>query len=341
MSKGAKIWLIAAGALILFGGLIFVVTMSILKWDFKGLSTEKCETNYYEITDPFTSIDIDTETSDVYLVPSEDGKCSVECVEMKNLKHTASVKDGKLKIKLNDTRKWYEHIGIVFSSTKITLSIPKGEYERLTANGSTGDVNIPSELSFESIDVTSSTGNININSSASGKITARATTGSVSLEGLSASSVDVSVSTGDVSILGANVRGDISIEVSTGRTRISDTSAGSITTEGSTGDLSLNKVVSTGRLLIERSTGDVSLDNTVAADIDITTDTGDVKFDRSDATEIKVRTDTGSVLGNLLSDKIFFARSDTGRIDVPKTTVGGRCDIETDKGNIIITVAGK
>jgi DUF4097 and DUF4098 domain-containing protein YvlB len=70
----------------------------------------------------------------------------------------------------------------------------------------------------------------------------------------------------------------------------------------------------------------------------VETNTGKVKFDRCDAGEMQIKTDTGSVTGSLLSPKIFFAEADTGKIDVPKSTYGGKCEITTDTGDIRITV---
>ena len=51
-----------------------------------------------------------------------------------------------------------------------------------------------------------------------------------------------------------------------------------------------------------------------------------------------MRTHTGDVSGNLLSDKVFITETDTGRIDVPKTTTGGKCEIKTDTGDIRISI---
>lgn len=42
--------------------------------------------------------------------------------------------------------------------------------------------------------------------------------------------------------------------------------------------------------------------------------------------------------GSLLSDKIFFAQSDVGSVDVPKTTTGGICEITTATGAIEMTI---
>ena len=66
--------------------------------------------------------------------------------------------------------------------------------------------------------------------------------------------------------------------------------------------------------------------------------TGKVEFNQCDADTIYVKTNTGSVTGSLLSEKVFITDTDTGKVDVPKTITGGRCEITTDTGNIIISV---
>ena len=65
-----------------------------------------------------------------------------------------------------------------------------------------------------------------------------------------------------------------------------------------------------------------------------------MRFDGCDAAEITVKTGTGDVTGTLLSDKVFLTETGTGRIDVPKSTVGGRCEINTDTGDIKIDIVG-
>ena len=87
------------------------------------------------------------------------------------------------------------------------------------------------------------------------------------------------------------------------------------------------------------TTGNIALDNVIAADkLSITRSTGNVSFDGSDAAEITVRTDTGNITGRLLTDKVFIAASDTGSVEVPRTVTGGRCEIDTDTGNIRIEI---
>ena len=62
------------------------------------------------------------------------------------------------------------------------------------------------------------------------------------------------------------------------------------------------------------------------------------KRQQDEARTISIKTDTGDVTGTLLSEKEFITDSDTGNIDVPKTTTGGKCEITTDTGDIKIDI---
>ena len=92
-------------------------------------------------------------------------------------------------------------------------------------------------------------------------------------------------------------------------------------------------------LLSEGTTGDILLDHVTSADtLSIISDTGDVEFRESDAADIFVRTVTGDVLGSLLTEKVFITETGTGKVEVPESIAGGRCEIGTDTGNIRIEV---
>ena len=84
------------------------------------------------------------------------------------------------------------------------------------------------------------------------------------------------------------------------------------------------------------------LNDVIASEkISVKISTGNISFENCDANEIFACTNTGNVKGNLLSEKVFVAQTDTGKIDVPNTTNGGKCEITTDTGNIKITVEKK
>ena len=63
-----------------------------------------------------------------------------------------------------------------------------------------------------------------------------------------------------------------------------------------------------------------------------------MEFVASDAEAIFVQTDTGDVTGSLLTEKVFSTRTGTGRVSVPQSVTGGRCEISTDTGDIRIEI---
>ena len=319
MSKAPKIWLIIAAFLVLIGCIIFVGVMVALKWDFTKLSTSKYETNRYEFNDNYQNISVITDTADVTFLPSEDSKCYVECYEQSNLKHSVTMKGDTLVIEISDTRKWYEYIGINFGASKVTVFMPQGAYGALSTKLSTGNVEIAKDFKFESIEVETTTGDVKNDASALEGIKIKTTTGRIRVENVSAGSLDLSVSTGNINVTSVSCEGNVTIGVSTGKTYLTELACKNLTSNGDTGDLTLKNVISAEKLSVERSTGDV-------------------KFDGCDATEIFVKTDTGDVMGSLLTDKVFIIKTNTGNVNVPNSITGGRCEINTDTGDIIIDV---
>ena len=287
--------------------------------DMAGFATNKYETNEHQITDEFENILIKSNTATIKLVASEDDSRSVVCYEQTNLKHSVSVKDGALEIKVVDERKWYEHIGINFSAPSVTVYIPKGEYGDLDISVSTGDVDIPEGFGFENIDVTASTGRVMCGAVAKQDVNITTTTGNIFGNGVCAKAINLSVSTGRVELNGITCEGDLSVTVSTGSARVSGVACKNFRSDGDTGRLYLGNLAAEEKITVKRSTGDVS-------------------FEDCDAAELFIETSTGDVEGTLRSDKVFIVRTDTGDVEVPKTTSGGRCEITTDTGDIEISI---
>ena len=314
-----KTWLIGL-CLIIAGAVIFGIALAAGGWDISSLDGVEYRTVTVDIDESFTDIAIDTDTEDIAFVPSEDGKCRVVFVEREKEEHTASVKGNALEIALKDTRKWYDHITLFsVKETKVTVYLPAGGYGRLTVKESTGDISIPGDFGFESADITVSTGDVSLNASVSGRLRVAADTGSIRLEDLSAGEIDLKVTTGGVTARGVICEGNMAVRVSTGRTELTNVTCAGFTSTGSTGRISMENVICADAMEIERSTGNV-------------------KLDRCDAAEIGIKTGTGSVTGTLMSEKVFIAKSSTGRVDVPETTTGGACRITTSTGNIIIGI---
>lgn len=275
-----KSTLLTAAALVLIGCALFAAVMSGLGWDVTKLSTVNYETNTHEINQTFDRISVDTDTADIRFVRSADGTCTVVCHEAEKANHSVAVNDGTLTICLVDERAAADFVGINLGSTAITISLPEAEYISLKIRDDTGDVEIPKDFTFQTVNISLRTGDIR-------------------MEQVSADELDISVSTGKV--------------------QLTEVACRCMTARGSTGDISLERVIATEML-------------------SIATNTGDVKFTGCDAAEIYVETDTGDVTGNLLSDKVFVTQTDTGRVDVPRTATGGRCEITTDTGDIKIRI---
>ena len=319
MSKVTKIWIVVAASALVLGIIVFGGAMTMLKWDFTRLSTVKYEINRYDIGEEYHGISIVTDTADIVLVPTDNARTEVECYEQKNVRHAVAVREGTLEISVQDTRKWYEYIGLNFHSPKITVYLPKGAYGALQIRSDTGDVEIPKEFTFESIDISEKTGDVACFAGADKGICIQTTTGKIHVQDITASSLELSVSTGKVTAARVMCTGDVSICVSTGKAQLRDLTCQSLTSSGNTGDISLQNVTAVQALTIERTTGDVELEG-------------------CDAAELFIKTDTGDVEGWLRTDKVFIAKTDTGRIDVPSSITGGRCEITTDTGDIKLRV---
>ena len=314
--KGA---IIVAICLLLLGGGLFAGMMAMMNWDFLRLSDEDYQTIEYELEGAFGNISMDTDTADLFFLPAEGETCRVVCYEKKDDPHKVEVVEDTLQISAEKEDRFRFHWGISFKSPKITVYLPKKEYDTIFIKGSTGDIELPEDFDFESIDIALSTGDVRLGASASARIKIGTSTGKITMENASAGSLDLSVTTGRVSVSSVTCEGEMRVDLSTGDTSLSDSTCRSLTSTGSTGNISLKNVVA-------RET------------IEITRSTGNVRFEDSDAAEITVKTDTGSIKGSLLSEKIFSAHSDTGKVVVPDTISGGRCTLTTDTGDIRITL---
>ena len=301
MNKAAKKWLIAAASLVVIGAITFAAAMMAHHWDFSRLSTDRYETNTYEISEDFSDIELNTETADIIFAASGDGACKVVCYEKENVKHSVSVRNGTLTISAADDREWHGYIGISAHSPKVTVYLPKAEYASLVIEESTGDIEIPNKIRFDSADISLSTGDIR-------------------LSNMSAGTLGISSSTGEIIVSDVTCTGDMTASVSTGEVKMMNVTCQNLLSTGSTSDVYLRNVIAAEKLSVERSTGDLV-------------------FDSSDAAEIFVKTSTGDVTGSLLSEKVFITESSTGDISVPKTVTGGKCEIKTSTGDIKIELS--
>ncbi len=147
-------------------------------------------------------------------------------------------------------------------------------------------------------------------------------TGDMSAEkGLSFETVRIGMDTGDLSMSGVGA-GALVVRGGTGDIRLSDMTPETADLSLSTGRMELTRVVCTGTLTCKSSTGDIRLTDVDGADVYLTATTGDIE-------------------GTILTEKVFSAHANTGKVVVPAGTAGGRCEAETSTGDIRLSISGK
>ena len=278
MKKGMKMWLIIAALLVLAGGIIFVAVMSANNWDFSKLTTIKYTTNNYEITESFSDIAIDTTTADITFIKSTDGKCRVECFEDEKRAHTVKIENGTLKITENDTRAWYDYIGINLNSTTINVYLPDDFLGKLDISCTTGDVIVPSAYSFSALNIHLTTGDAYIASDTIGQLKIKCTTGDIKLDTVKCGSLIIELTTGDVNMIRTMCVGKMNITETTGNVKLDKCDASEINIKTTTGSIT-GSITSDKTFAASSTTGSVNVPrNTSGGLCSLKTTTGNINI---------------------------------------------------------------
>lgn len=274
-------------------------------------------TTTQSVEESFSNVSLSTSAEDVVFLPSLDGECKVVSYGHKNMRHDVSVEEDTLIISLVDERAWYDKI-ITVAEFNVTVYLPQGEYNSLSAQARTGDIRLASDFTFTNIDLSVTTGDIKCYASATETTKLHATTGDVIASEITTGNLTATCSTGYVTLSSIACAGEIKVQTTTGNKRLTNVNCDTLTLKGSTGDCSLSNVVAAQKLSVENSTGDV-------------------RFEDCDAAEVYVKTSTGDVEGYFLTDKTFDAHSNTGKVSVPQSKNGGWCEIRVGTGDILFT----
>lgn len=263
MRERTKLWLSIATFLIGAGLVGFAVVMTFLGWDFTKLDTYDYTEKTIAIDSEFDNFTLNLESADVCFEPSLDGTCSVVGYYPEEWAFSASAESGALSITLNDPTEWYDRIGIMTKSPKITVYLPKTEYRNLTVEGQSGDIEISGVFKFHAVDVNLSTGD------AVCRIPA-------------ADSIKIKTSTGEIKLQSVSCTGDINLESSTGDITLSAVSCDNLAVSSSTGDIRFDRCSARSLITVDTSTGDVngSFTHSLACEIK---GSGDIKAPSSEA----------------------------------------------------------
>ena len=311
MKTGAA--LLALGFVLLFAG------CAALGFDFTSLDTHEYVDTAWESAEAFSAIRIVEDTADISILPSSDGRCRVEVRERQDLPHSIQLQDGTLQIEGSKETNWLNRLfSFQLKDLSLRLYLPAERCAALTIDSSTGDISVSEGLSFDAASIHLSTGDVEWAAACAKELAIDTSTGDVKIQSITAGDVKISVHTGHISL--EHVKGEC------------------VQLRSTTGRISANMLNCT-ELDIKSTTGHVILsDAVVQGALSASATTGDIRLEGCDASALRLKTDTGDITGELLSEKLFIAHSDTGRVQVPDTRNGGECRAETDTGNIELTI---
>lgn len=320
MRKRTKIGLTTATAFIALGILLFGVIMTFHLWDFSKLKTIEYHTSEEIIDEPFQNLYIQTEFSDVTLLPSDDGTCKISFCQLLHELHVTTVEDNTLMIDFFPIYALYQTVGPTFGDPKITIYLPRTEYDSLNIQTGSADVNIPQDFHFKSISISSSLSpTVNSRASVDGAIEIKTEGGKIDLANVSAETLDVTTNSGKIFLTDVTCHDDITIHAAKRKIELTNVKCKSISTCSTTGKTLLNNVIAEETLLVESTKGNVY-------------------FNSCDAARIVVQTTRGDVSGTLLSPKIFTPQTERGKVKLEECKTGGDCKITTQTGDIQIRI---
>lgn len=132
---------------------------------------------------------------------------------------------------------------------------------------------------------------------------------------------------------------NLNIKCNTGYINISNVASnGNITIKQNTGKINILNI-KPNTLTINSKTGCKTLENVIVKQkLHIKTNSGKVILDNCDAKEIFIKSNTGNISGIPLTDKAFIIKCKTGKINIPETFGGNKCEIVSNTGNINLAI---
>lgn len=282
--------------LVLLGIILLLIILIVIRSLYVSSS---CETKTYIIEDIYSEININVKEYDINIYLSQDNENKVVYKQTNKVSIETKINNNKLVINQYDNRKFYDRL-FGFINFKVDIYLTQQSLQLLNIKGSTGNINIAQEFTFNDIIINNSTGNIKCKANVINNINIKNTTGNVQVEGVVKNK-------------------NINIQTSTGDIELKDINCEMLDLKVITGYIKINNVL-------------------VANDMNIKGKTGDIWFDSIDANNIYITTTTGDVIGNVLSSKIFIVEGTTGDVEVPNTTIGGICMVVVTTGDIRINI---
>ena len=330
------ILLIVFGGLILLGGGIFTIGMSVAGWDFSVMNTVNYQYTTYTETQEITNIELDFDTNDIKVFFDETAtQVRVEYAEKYSnngnqlTQTTITEENGSLKIE--QERKFIPYMEFsVGESSLVNVYLPKNRVYTLNIETDTGDIGFSGNATLRNLCLETDTGCISLSGriDCSGTIGISVDTGSILISNFITERLLLEADTGNITLDGKcevkdyakivtdtgnvttlhtlSVSSALTIKTSTGDVRLNDIFGAILTVETSTGDITSigTSVLDFQSLILSTSTGDITIHLTGKADeysIQAYTNTGNNNlYDFPDASKprsLKIHSSTGNIKG--------------------------------------------
>ena len=334
--------------------LIMILPATVLLTSCDQNDSKFLKTCVYEIIDDFTNISLNTDEADVTVLPSDDEKCRVICKEKNNQKHEVTISDKTLSINMINSRKWYNYI-FSFGSQKIDIYIPESEYENLSINDNTGDIEIGKDFSFASINIKVNTGDVKNYASVVGKIVIDGGTSDIYVENVSADSLECYNSTGDIHISSVTLKNELKIDGSTTNIFLNDIKCDSLSSNSGTSDITASSLIcnqdtnvkiGTGKkkfndvncknFTVDSGTGDIEIIDVITSELlSVTGTTSDINAKSCNAADIYIKTGTGDVeANNVIASNLLSIIGNTCDVNIERCD-GTEIYIKTGTGDVM------
>ena len=344
MKAFTKILLISGGALVVLGFGVTALAAAI-GGGFNGTvfngQTEKYDIVNYDFSDDINNITIKESSHDIQIGKSSDSNTHVTVYDNENHKHTVSVNGDSLEISVNlkdQLKKWYQNVTVSFGineGPKVIVLLPEDEYQDLTINASSSDVNTDAALTFGNTTVKLSSGNIMFNSKVTENADIKTTSGDIRIDDMDPANLSVVASSGNITLMNID-NASISTSTSSGGTYLSDIRGTRIQTEVSSGDIKLTNIDVTENIKLSSTSGEIILDNVSADSLDSVSSSGDFIFtDLALASESSIKTSSGDVSGKS-SSFLVLTSTNSGDINVDQVKEGTTLNVSTSSGDICV-----
>ena len=341
MSHTKKIWICAALICVLLGAVISGGTLAAIGFDFSRLNTMEFVTHTYKVRDPdthgsaspgasetegpntytaegtFSRISIDAAEADVRLIRSDTDECKVVCIESEKITHTVTVEADTLTIVRYDERKWYERSGIYWGDMSITIYLPGDSYDSLSVSTLSGDVTVPEEFTFDTVQVDTASGEIDFLAAANRSLRLKTLSGDLTVAELTTENLTLQTTSGDMELTGLSAD-SMNISTTSGEIELENVTADTLFVKSTSGEIESDDVRVTDRMEFETVSGDVRLTGCVSNGwLGVTTVSGDVKLNGCDCDVVlSILTTSGDITGTVLTPKQFLC-STNGKVSVP------------------------